>query len=458
MTATTERAGPAAPPGILSGAFRATTVGIVIVVTLVAFEAMAVATAMPFAVRDLHGMAYYSWPFTAFLVTSVVGIVVAGDIADRVGAARPLLAGLAVFTAGLLVAGFAPAMAIFVAGRAVQGLGAGMIVVALYVVIAHSYAEALRPKVFAALSAAWVLPSVLGPTLSGQLTEHLSWRWVFLGLPPFIVLGTLLLAPALRRLPVRAAGRRRAGFRVLLAVAVAAGVALLQVAGQGLRWLSVVPAVVGAVLLVAALPRLLPAGTPRMRRGLPAVVAFRGLLAGAFFGADAFLPLNLTAVHGFRASEAGIPLTLAALGWSAGAWWQGRQGTEERYRLLRAGFVAVAAGLLGLAVVAGPAFSGWLTAPIWVLGGLGMGLAMPTISFLALHLAPDGGEGVTSSALQISDVLCSSVCIGIAGVVLAAVIRGGGRISSAVTLINVLLAIVAVGGALAAGRARVARG
>ncbi len=454
MAATTEQGGQGKPASVFRGSHRSTTVGVVIVVTLVAFEAMAIATAMPSAVRDLDAVAYYSWPFTAFLVASVIGIVLSGDASDRLGAARPLLAGLAVFIAGLLIAGLAPAMAVFVLGRAVQGFGAGVIIVALYVVIAHAYDEAQRPKVFAAVSAAWVLPAVLGPAVSGLLSEHLSWRLVFLGLPPFILLGAVLLTPALRGLAHEAAPRSDARSRILLAVAVAVGVALLQYSGQDLRWLSLLPAVIGASLLAAALPRLLPHGTLRLRRGLPAVVAFRGLLAGAFFGADAFLPFMLSEVHGFRPSLAGLPLTLAALGWTAGSWWQGRRVTTQRHLFIRAGFVAVAIAVASLAIVALPGVSGWWAAPVWIMGGLGMGLAMPTISVLTMQFAPVGEQGFASSALQISDVLAGAVTIGLAGVLMVSVTGGGGSLSQAIAVANLLLAAVAVAGAVTAGRAR----
>jgi MFS family permease len=345
-------------------------------------------------------------------------------------------------------------MAVFVAGRAVQGFGAGLVIVAVYVVVAEAYAEDLRPQVFAALSAAWVLPSVLGPAISGLVTARLTWRLVFLGLPPFVVVGALFLLPTLRRLPVRAATRAGAHGRVVLAVAAALGVGALQIAGQHPRWLSAFPAVAGVVLLGVALPRLLPRGTARLAVGLPAVVGLRGLLAGAFFGADAFLPLTLTTVHGFHAETAGIPLTLSALGWSAGSWWQGRRERDDRRSLLRAGFVAVAVAVLGLAVVARPEFSGWVAAPIWVVGGVGMGLAMPTISVLTLKFAPPGEQGFASSALQISDVLGSSICIGFAGVLLTSFSRAGASMPTAIAVINVVLVLIALTGLIAAGRAR----
>src|SRR5882757_6498235 len=273
------RTAAATRPSLLAPAYRAATIGILLVVTLVAFEAMAVATAMPTAVASLHGLAYYGWPFTGFLVANVVGIVAGGEVADRDGPRRSLLAGLAVFTAGLVVAGLAPGIAAFIVGRSVQGFGAGLVVVAIYVVIAEVYDEGLRPRIFAALSAAWVLPSLVGPVISGALTQHLTWRLVFLLIPPFIVVGTLLILPSVRALPSHPpSGARLTRWR--LALLAALGVAFMQYAGQQLRWWSLLWLAAGLALLVPALHRLFPAGAAHFRRGMPAVVGLRGLLAG----------------------------------------------------------------------------------------------------------------------------------------------------------------------------------
>ena len=219
MTDTAARAGAAAgptaePPSILAGPLRVTTLGIVGLVSLIAFEAMAVATALPTAVAELRGLAWYGWSFTALLVTSVVGMVVAGELSDRVGARRPLLLGVVAFLAGLVVAGLAPAMAVFVLGRALQGLGVGLLVVVMYVLVGEAYPEALRPKVFGAISAAWVLPALVGPVVAGWLAQGVGWRWAFLGLVPLVVVGAVLLVPTVRQLRRPASrsssGRRRA--------------------------------------------------------------------------------------------------------------------------------------------------------------------------------------------------------------------------------------------------------
>src|SRR5215207_10871924 len=152
---------------MFSRPLRAATVGIVGLVSLLAFASMAVATALPSAVAELRGLAWYGWSFTALLVTSVVGMVAAGELADRVGARRPLLVGVLTFLTGLLVAGLAGGMAVFVLGRALQGVGVGLLAVVMYVLVGEAYPERLRPAVFGAISAAWVLPALVGPVVAG---------------------------------------------------------------------------------------------------------------------------------------------------------------------------------------------------------------------------------------------------------------------------------------------------
>src|ERR1700728_1641892 len=121
--APTEPTGPAG--GIWAPAYRTLTVGLVLAVTFVAFEALAVATILPVVGRHLGDLRLYGWVFSAFLLSSLIGVVIAGTLADRVPLGRLMLAGLALFALGLIIGGTAPSMVVLVAGRAVQGLGAG---------------------------------------------------------------------------------------------------------------------------------------------------------------------------------------------------------------------------------------------------------------------------------------------------------------------------------------------
>src|SRR3954462_13461687 len=152
---------------LLAPAYRLATIGMVSLVFLAAFEALAVTTIMPTVSADLHGRAMFSAAFSAALAASVVGMVASGLWSDRSGPRLPLLTAVAVFSGGLLLAGLAPGMGLFVAARFLQGLGAGAMTVSLYVVVARIYAPVDHPRIFGVFAAAWVIPSMVGPSIAG---------------------------------------------------------------------------------------------------------------------------------------------------------------------------------------------------------------------------------------------------------------------------------------------------
>ncbi|MFF9115347.1 MFS transporter [Streptomyces massasporeus] len=185
--------------GVLGAAYRALSVGIVSVVLLIAFEATAVGTAMPVAARELDGVSLYAFAFSGYFTTSLFGMVLSGQWSDRRGPLGPLTTGITSFGAGLLLSGTAGTMWVFILGRAVQGFGGGLVIVALYVVVGRAYPERLRPAIMAAFAASWVLPSIVGPLAAGTVTEQLGWRWVFVGIPVLVVFPLALALPQIRR-------------------------------------------------------------------------------------------------------------------------------------------------------------------------------------------------------------------------------------------------------------------
>ncbi|MBD0292761.1 MAG: MFS transporter [Jiangellaceae bacterium] len=443
--------------GVLGHAHRRLTVGIVATIVFIAFEAMAVATAMPKAVPALSGMPLYALAFSGFFTTSLYGMVLSGQVCDRRGPRLPYVGGTALFTVGLLIAGTAQSMWWFIVGRAVQGLGGGIVIVAIYVLVGRAYDDKLRPRAFAALSAAWVVPSIVGPLVAGALADHLSWRLVFLGIAPLAVVPVVIALPSVRRYdgpPVT--GPREQRSRSWPAFAAAAGMGILQVAGtradpDGL-WL----AAAALMLLVPSVPRLLPAGTLTFRRGLPTVVAMRGVLAGAFFGAEAFLPLMLVQQRGLSTTLAGLALTGGALGWAAGAWFQGRPGLRiSRVALVRRGAVFVAAGIVGASTVLIHGVPVVVAGMAWVIGASGMGLAFATVGVLLFEFSLPEEQGANSASLQLSDALFSITLIGLGGVIFALSHDRSGTAGPAVfTVIFAVMAAVAGFGAWVSGRLR----
>src|SRR5262249_20879756 len=135
--------------GVFSPEFRGLSIGVLVLMTSIAVEGMAIATILPTAATDLNGLEWYGWGFSAFMFARLVGAIGGAELADRRG---PALAGqlaLALFAAGLLVAGFAPTWPTLLFGRALQGLGAGGLGTLAYLAVARGYPEPLRPRLLA---------------------------------------------------------------------------------------------------------------------------------------------------------------------------------------------------------------------------------------------------------------------------------------------------------------------
>ncbi|MET8558970.1 MFS transporter [Streptomyces sp. NPDC004959] len=423
--------------GVLSRPYLALSLGIVSVVLLIAFEATAVGTAMPVAARELHGVPLYAFAFSAYFTTSLFAMVLAGQWADRSGPLAPITLGIGGFAAGLLLCGTAASMWVFVLGRAVQGLGGGLVIVALYVVVSRAYPRRLQPAILAAFSACWVVPSVVGPLIAGTVTEHLGWRWVFLGIPVLILLPLLLALPQIRRravgplpadpdAPPRTAPRGRLAWA--FALSLAAG--LLQYAAGDPHWRSLPPALAGAVLLALAVRVLLPRGTWRAARGLPAVVLLRGVAAGAFIAAESFVPLMLVTQRGLSPTLAGLSLALGGSTWAFGSWVQARPAwSAYRRTFMTFGMVLVAAAI---ATAPGVLFSWtpvWIVAVAWGFGCFGMGIVTSGTSTLLLELSAPEEAGTNSAALQMSDGLSNVLLLALGGAAFAA--AGGGAVGAA---------------------------
>jgi hypothetical protein len=242
---------------------------------------------------------------------------------------------------------------------------------------------------------------------------------------------------------------------------VAAGVAALEQAGQHPSGPITALAVAGLVAIVWGLRGLLPPGTYRVRPGVSAPVALRGLLAGAFFGIEAVVPLTLQEQHGFSATAAGLPLAASGIRWALGSWWQGREvageGLRRRIVLVRAGFACLAAAAAGMALASVPSAPGWLAYPAWFVAGLGAGLTMSTVGVLLLNYTTDATRGADSAALQLSDATSSAVTTGLAGVLVAAAARGAVSATAGFVVLDLTMCAVAIVGVAVSSRARPAR-
>ena len=442
--------------GIFHREYLLVTLGACALVFLAAFESLAVTTIMPLVSRELDGAAYYALAFAGPLATGVIGMVAAGNWSDRHGPVGPLYASVALFVLGLLIAGTASDMPALVAGRLVQGLGGGAMTVSLYVVIARVYPPVLHPKIFAAFSAAWVIPSLVGPFAAGIVAQMLSWHWVFLGVVGLVVPALLMIVPALRGLRgtrdvgtpdggtrehgtpdggtpggtregaapgdmSTAAPRKSTGYGRLVWATLAALAVLGLNLSTRLPVAGGVVAVAAVVVALIAVRPLVPRGTLTARKGLPSVILTRGLASAAFFGAEVYLPYLLVEQYSFSPTFAGLALTGGAVSWAAGSAVQGRLGARLDHR--RAVRIGAAMVLGAVALVLVTTLLNWPPAvaiAAWVVAGGGMGLMYARLSVMTLALSTRDNEGFNSSAMSISDSLGGALSLATTGIIFAA--------------------------------------
>src|SRR6266567_1361512 len=438
--------------GVWSANYRQLTLGLILIILGPAFETLAVATILPKIVASLGGLSFYGWSFSAYMLATLVGLILAGDEADQRGPALPFMIGVVSFVLGLVLAGTAPSMIVFVLSRGVQGFGAGILVSVTYACVGQGYSEQLKPRMVAILASAWVVPGLIGPALAGIIADFFGWRWVFLGLVIVLPLGTGLVLPALKKLTLSKKVRvaRSLDLHRLLATAglvAGAGMTLtgLQVQSIPLALVLILP---GLVIGIPSLRSILPAGTLRVKAGLPAAIATIGLLSAAFFGGEAFLPLTLISIRGQNTIIAGIALTAATLSWTAGSWLLAHFAPKRGRRMLvLSGLLIVAIGIAGIAIILIPAIPAQIAILAWGVGGLGMGLAYSTISLVVLETAPKDQVGSASASMELSSVLGTALGTGLGGVIIAFAAGSGRPPSWGIAVID-LLVIAVIGFAI----------
>ncbi|WP_347038585.1 MFS transporter [Glutamicibacter halophytocola] len=427
--------------------FLATTMGMFVLVFLVAFESMAVTTVMPMVSELLNGERYFALAFAAPIASGMLGMVAAGEVTDRWGPKHPLFISVAIFCVGLLICGSAANMPMLIGGRILQGVGGGAITVAIYVLIARAYPGQLHSRIFALFATAWVLPAMVGPWLAGLMAVHLGWRWVFSGVAVLVIVAFCAMVPVLNSLdsernqelgPVSV---KRLGLAGLTGLAV---ISMNLLGNSNSRWSLAGLALALVVALVAIRP-LLPRGTFLARRGLPATITTRIFITGAFFGVEVYLPYLLREDYQLAPDRAGLILTASALCWSMGSWLQGRLG--EKVASSTCITVGSVAGSVAIATALATAL---FHPPVlvlvcgWAVGGFGMGMIFPRQNVNMLALSTKEEQGFNSSAMSVADSLGNAGATAIGGVIFALAAAGTGFVavfSFSLVLVLVLIAI-----------------
>jgi len=385
-------------------------VGVLSGLLLAALDQTVVATALPKIVEDLGGFSHYAWVFTAYMLASTTTIPVLGKLSDLYGRKVTYLAGLAIFILASILNGLSATMTQLILFRALQGIGAGIILSNTFTVIGDIFPPAERGKWQGIIGGVFGIASVVGPLVGGYLTDHLSWHWIFyVNLPVGLVSAVILWsampshARSSERHPIDYSGA------ALLVVGVVPLLLAFQLVGQSAGWLSL--QVLGLLAVAAVMLPLFVWNERRVPEPLQppslfaepvfvvsAVVVF--LVAGTMFGAVLFVPLYAQLMAGYSATEAGIVLMPMMLSMVTGATIGGQMisRTNSYRRIAISGLVMCLIGFLLLSQLGSLSRAALMSELALV--GAGMGTTFPVFMISVQNAFPHRILGVVTASIQ----------------------------------------------------------
>lgn len=400
-------------------------------VGLQAMETFIVSTLLPSVVGEIGGLELFAWNTTVFVVASIIGTIFAAVRPFNLGPRGIYIVAAAGFGLGSLICGLAPDMPTMLAGRAIQGLGAGLLTAMSYSMIRVIFPRELWGRAFALISSVWGVSTVIGPAIGGVFAAFDAWRLAFFVIVPCAALLGLLALRVIPRSSGEAGMTRVPVLQIMLLIGAVALISVASILTEGV----VLPALlVGlAVLAILALGvidqhrenNLFPRGTFRLGGPLAALFIAM-LLLNLSIISDMFVPLFIQNLHGQAPLVAGYMLALVAVGWSTGSivtsnW----TGARERLVLVL-GPALQLLGVVGLALFIGVDNTAGAIGPLVPVGvalvllGTGIGIAWPHVSARLLQSAPAGEGDKTSAAISMVQQFASGFGAAVAGVIVNA--------------------------------------
>lgn len=378
---------------------------------MVAIDQTVVGTALPTAVAELNGFELYAWVATAYLLASVVTVPIFGRLGDFYGRKPFVVASILVFVGASVICGLADSMLQLVLARALQGIGAGMLLGTAFASITDLFPDPhVRLRWQILFSAAFGIANGLGPTLGGLLTQYAGWRAVFYINVPLGLLGLAMVLRYLPRIRYRNESRIRLDWQGAVLVALGFGCLQLCVEMLPRQGLSLLVFALG-LASVASLGGLLwwekrcpepliPLSMLRDRSlaQLFVLSVFSGCL---LFVLLFYVPLMLQGGFGMTPREAGLAITPLVVCITVGSIVNGRIVTRlaRPTLMLYAGFGLLVICVAGL-IMTSRSTAGWLMALYLMCGGLGLGIVLPNLTVFAQQVAGRSLIGITTAMLQ----------------------------------------------------------
>jgi EmrB/QacA subfamily drug resistance transporter len=403
--------------------------GLLLALILAMLDQTIVATALPRIVGDLGGVTHLSWVVTAYVLASTVTTPLYGKLGDQYGRKRWLIAAIVIFLIGSALSGLSQSMDQLIAFRALQGLGAGGLMVGVIATIGDMVSPRERGQYMGYMMAAMMLAMIAGPLVGGYITDSLSWRWIFyinmpVGGAALIYIWTTLHLPYKKvphKIDYLGAG--------MLAIAATAIVLLTTWGGTQYRWGSGQILGLGLVAVAAVVTFLFTetrAAEPVLplhvfrNRNFSVATGMSFLLGMAMLGALTFLPLYQQTVQHLSAVGSGLLLIPMMLGVTVtsliGGFVMTKTGRYKAMPIIGGAIMSLAMYLLtGLGVHTTLLQSGLYYAVL----GVGMGFLMQITSVIVQNSVDPRDIGVASSSRAFFQQIGGSIGVALFGAIFA---------------------------------------
>jgi EmrB/QacA subfamily drug resistance transporter len=403
--------------------------GLLLAILLAMLDNLIVSTALPRIVGDLGGVAHLSWVVTAYILASTITTPFYGKLGDMYGRKKFFIAAIVIFLIGSALSGLSQSMAELIAFRALQGLGAGGLMVGAMATMGDIVAPRERGRYMSYMMVVMMLATVGGPLVGGFITTNFSWRWIFyINIP--VGGAALVYLMATLHVPAHKVGHKIDYLGgILLAVAATSLILLATWGGTEYQWGSV--QIIGLALLSAAstagflfsqtrVPEpILPLHVFK-NRNFSVTMALTFLVGLAMFGAMTFLPLYQQTVQGASPTVSGLLLVPMMVGMTITSIVSGqittRTGRYRAFPILGGAIMMVAMFLL---THLGVSTTRLTSAIYYVVLGLGMGFLMQMVSLIAQNSVEQKDMGVASSARMFFQQIGGSLGVAAFGAVFA---------------------------------------
>ena len=393
-------------------------VGAVATILILGFEGLAVTAIMPKVMEDLNAVNYYPLAGGISVAIQIFSTALSGIWCDSKGPRYALIFGISVFVVGLFLSGIAYDSFIFILGRAVQGLGAGMLIVPFYVIVGSHVEPIKRPMFFATFSASWIIPALIGPYAASIILKYFGWRMVFLSIPPLIFLSLLLLIPLLVILPSKNLPLNNKTKRTLFG-ALGAGifVALSQISAILPTKYMILSVIICILCASFSLSYVLPKKTFTLKPGISSLILARSIPLGVVIGIETLIPLILVIGRGWNTQTVALMVSSGSICWFLGSYTQSRvKNFHKRQKLIVIGGALIIPG--SFITILGTFDSAHFLFLLigWAISSYGSGMLIATCAVLALEITPEEEHGNISSVMQVGDSYATAVLIALIGV------------------------------------------